>query len=82
MSKVEDAQQRLVDAVKHLLVIDRLAGEILINISREIRPEGETLLDLEWQQNQLVLTGSAPQIMVTPMDELVNDCHHQALHIL
>ena len=82
MSKVEDAQQRLVDAVKQLLVIDRLAGEILINISREIRTEGETLLDLEWQQNQLVLTGSAPQIMVTPMDELVNDCHHQALHIL
>ncbi len=28
MSKVEDAQQRLVDAVKQLLVVDRLAGEM------------------------------------------------------
>lgn len=82
MDEKMNAQQRLATAIKRLLTSDRLAGEVLINISREIHATGQEPLGLEWQQDQMILTGSAQQIMVTPLEELVNNCHHQALHII
>lgn len=82
MNKVEQARHKLSRAVIQLLATDRLAGEIIITISREIIAGNEFILELRWRDNQLMLVGQSGLINKIRMDELVNLLHHQALHII
>lgn len=83
MNEVESARKNLSQAVIQLLSQDRLAGELMISISREIIVENSEIpLDLAWRDDQLVLRGNAQSINNLRMDELVNNLQHQALHLI
>ena len=82
MDQIKQAQSRVSDTITRLLTQDRLAGEVLINISREMISNGDFVVDLTWHDDHLTLVAVAEQVIKTPLSELVNDFHHQALHIL
>lgn len=82
MSEIQDARAKLGRAIITLLTKDRLMGEILISISREIIHGNDGGLDLFWKGDQLVLRGQDQIINGMRMDELVNCLQHQALHII
>lgn len=82
MAEIQDARAKLERAIITLLSKDRLMGEILITIPREIISGNDGGVDLAWKGDQLILTGQDQVINGMRMDDLVNNLQHQALHII
>lgn len=75
-------QQVLTQAIIQLLQKQRLLGEILLQVPRQITRQQDATMGLFWQADQIVLRVNPEKLADLRSDELVVLLEHEALHLL